>query len=286
MSDTPAPSHSPLAVAEMNVFISRLYRARYLIVLGALLGAAAGLAVALLTPTTFRASTTMIIRQTSAPSPAVAANSMRAVIANHRVAAAVIKELSLPLTPAGFISRQLEIADVPGTYLIRISVRLADGELAARAANAVAREAIALNAALNRTGGEKLERVLQDELGAARKRMTEAEGRLTESRTRLRSSPSPPPLHVAEIESGRLHAEYDLATRLYEEIAVQFGKLRLQVAQQTYELLVVEDAIAPEGPVSARPVVTAVFGAVTGTTLALVICLLFAALAPAGDVRR
>jgi uncharacterized protein involved in exopolysaccharide biosynthesis len=279
-------SPPPPAVADVRVWAARLYRYRWLVLLGALLGAAVGFGIAAATPVTFRSTATLMIRQTSAPSPAVAANSMRAVIANHRVASAVVQELGLGVSPAAFIAQSLDIEDVPGTYLLRVSVARPDAASAAQAANAVVREAIALNSALNRSGGEKLERVLQDELGAARKRMDEAEARLTEFRSRQRAGATPPPLHVAEIESARLHAEYDLAARLYSEIAVEFGKLRLQIAEQTYELLVVEDAYPSETPVSVARAASTFFGAVTGLTLSLVLCLLFIVLVPAGDPRR
>ena len=280
-----APSHlQTTGEVPYEAVLHRLFGSRYLILAGALIGGALGIVAAVSADQLYAATTTLLVRQASAPSPTVATNSMRALIANYSVAAAVIGELSLPTTPGAFLQSDLNIEEVPGTYLMRVSVRQPDPALAARAANRVAQEAIALNQRLTRTGDDKIQRVMQQELTDARKRMNEAEVRLTEFRGRQRAG-APSPLHVAEVEGARLHAEYDLATRLYEEIAVQYGKLRLQVAQEAAELIVIEEAYPVDRPISADVGSRAVLGAVSGASVAFMLAVLLAVFRPASAAR-
>jgi uncharacterized protein involved in exopolysaccharide biosynthesis len=257
--------------------VRRLLNSWFVLLIGALIGAAAGFVSARVADTRFAATTTVLVRQASATAPSLATNSMRAVILNHRVAAAVVKDLGLPMTPGSFLG-SLEIADVPGTYLMRLTAVADDPTRAAQAANKVAQEAMAFNETLTRTGDEKLQRVMQAELATARQRMNDAEQRFTEFRSRQRTGN--PPLHVAEVEGARLHAELDLATRLYEEIAVQFGKLRLQVAEQAAELLVIEEAHPPEGAISRQTGSRTLLGAISGFMLALLFLVVFAVFTP------
>jgi uncharacterized protein involved in exopolysaccharide biosynthesis len=261
------PQHPP---ATLRQFLIRLWGARYLILAGGVVGAVVAAFVASKTTPAYEATTTVIVRQATALSPTVATNSMRAVIANYAVAKNVVTRLNLPESPAGFLAHSLRIEDVPGTFLMRVVVRLSDGALAAQAANATATEAIALNTRLTKTGGDRLERVMQDELATARTHMDEAAAAVREFKLRRRSGHTPD-AQEQEIERARLYAEYDLATTLYEEIAVQFGKLRLQVAEQSAELLVVEEAFQPERSEGLSVPANALFGAVTGLTLALLV---------------
>jgi len=257
--------------ATVDVFLARLWRARYLILAGGLTGALVALFTAYRTTPAYEATTTLIVRQASAPSPTVATSNMRAVILNRAVANTVVTQLGIQRTPAHFLAHSVRIEDVPGTYLMRLAVRLPDRELAARAANLTAQEAILLNARLSRTGGDRLQRVMQDELATARQHMNAAEAAVRDFKVRRRAGRTPQGLHEEEVEGARLHAEYDLATRLYEEIAVQYGKLRLQIADQAAELLVIEEAFAPERSLARGLAANALFGGVTGLTLALLL---------------
>lgn len=277
MLDTIAPLFRHSTIASGPLVVHRLLSHWYLLLIGGLIGAAVGYAGATAIETRYAATTTVLVRQASAPTATLATNTMRAVIANHQVAEAVVKKLALTTTPARLL-QSLVVSDVPGTYLMRITVADRDPAVAARAANAVAQEAIAFNDRITNGGDEKLQRIMQTELAAARQRMIEAEGRLTEFRGRQRRGGAP--LHLSEIEGARLHADLDLATRLYEEIAVQYGKLRLQVAEQAAELLVIEEAHPPETPV-ARPVRSRVLlGGISGFMLALFFGVLVAVFAP------
>lgn len=257
--------------ASVDVFLARLWRAKYLILAGGLIGALVGMSAAYRTTPEYEATTTLIVRQASAPSPTVATSNMRAVIVNRAVADTVVTQLGIQQTPAYFLAHSVRIEDVPGTYLMRLAVRLPDRELAARAANLTAQEAILLNAKLSRTGGDRLQRVMQDELATARQHMNAAEAAVRDFKLRRRAGRTPQGLHEEEVEGARLHAEYDLATRLYEEIAVQYGKLRLQIADQAAELLVIEEAFAPERSQARGLAANALFGGVTGLTLALLL---------------
>lgn len=279
MPDPAFPHTRTIGEVPYDAVLRRLFGSRYLVLAGAFIGGALGIVAAVAAERLYAATTTLLVRQSSAPSPTVATSNMRALIANYNVAAAVIGELSLPTTPQRFLDQDLTIEDVPGTFLMRVSVRQRDPALAARVANRVAQEAIELNQTLTRTGDDKIQRVMQQELTDARKRMNEAEARLTEFRGRQRAG-APTPLHVAEVEGARLHAEYDLATRLYEEIAVQYGKLRLQVAQEAAELIVIEEAYPADQPLSVGAGSRAVLGAVSGASVAFLLAVLLAVFRP------
>lgn len=275
-----SPSHTTPDVVSLEVLRRRLWRGRYLLLAGTLIGAAIGFLAASATPVSYEAVSTVLVRQAAAASPAVATNSMRAVIANQAVAAEVVKQTALPLTPQQFLDT-LRIEDVPGTYLMRIFVRAADADTAARAANLATSEAIKLNGTLMGTGADRLQRVMEEELAEARRRMNQSELELTAFRRNRRLGQTSAGPHEADIEESRLHAAHDLATRLYEEIAVQYGKLRLQVAEQAAELMVIEAAYPPDNPMSARRGQRTVFAALTGLTLTALLLILVFLFAPA-----
>jgi uncharacterized protein involved in exopolysaccharide biosynthesis len=253
----------------VSPFLRRLWHARYPVLAAGVLGAVIAAAASLRTTPEYEATVTLLVRQASAPSPTVATTTIKPVIANHALADAVVKQLNLKQDANRFLRDTLTIEEVPGTYLLRAVVRLPDPRLAADAANLTAREAIKLNAKLTSTGDDRLQRAMQDELAVARRRMDETEAAVRAFRVRREAHGAPAGLDEESIEGARLHAEHDLAVRLYEEIAVQYGKLRLQVAEQAAELVIIEDAFPPDRSVTRGTAVNGFFGGVTGLTLGL-----------------
>ena len=254
---------------------------RYFILGAALLGALAGFAIASLKEPTFVSSSTLLARHAGTAVPSAVTSTARALVANQQVAARAIEELKLGgpplnLTPETLVKGHMRVDDVPGTFLIRVFVELPDRDLAAAVANAVTRQAIALNDSLNATAGKGVDGVLQAELSAARNRMIEAEQRLAAIRETARRRSGSHAVDATEQVEAQAHAEYDLARRLYDEVAVQYGKLRLQIAEKTLDLAVVEPAYPATAPVSGSRAMLAVFGGVTTLTLAVVVVGVFA----------
>jgi hypothetical protein len=57
-------------------------------------------------------------------------------------------------------------------------------------------------------------------------------------------------LSAADMAVKRLETEYELATRIYEDIAFQYEQARTSVTRRSAQLQVIDDAIRPERPVS------------------------------------
>jgi uncharacterized protein involved in exopolysaccharide biosynthesis len=259
-------------------FLRKLWRARYAVLAAGLIGAAIAIAFSLRAVRMYQGTVTLLVRQASALSPTVATTTIRPVIANHAVAQVVVGQLGLKQDASRFLRDALSIEDVPGTFLLRVVVRLPDPKLAADAANLTVREAIKLNAKLTETGDDRRQRVMQDELATARNRMDDTEAAVRAFRLRRDTRGAAIGIDEESIEGARLHAEHDLATRLYEEIAVQFGKLRLQVTEQVAELVIIEDAFPPVSSVTRGTLVNGLFGAVTGLTVGLLVAAVIAVL--------
>ena len=282
---TAADSHTSLTrPGELAAFAARVRQYRYLILAAAVLGAIGGFAVASSRPAMFESTATLLARHATVAAPPAVTSTIRAIVSNQQVASKVVDELKLAdgplrLQPGALVRNHLRVDDVPGTFLVRVVVQLPDAETAAAVANGMVREAIKLNETLNRAAGKGVDGVLQAELATARARMIEAEQRLVAARltpgARSRGNIARP-----EHDEARLHSEYDLASRLYEEIAVQYGKLRLQIAEKTIDLVVVEPAFPATAPSSPGRLSFALFGGIAAFTLALAAVGLLAVMAP------
>lgn len=278
------------ARSDLSVLASRVWSYRWLIVAAALLGAVGAFAVASMRTPMYESAATVLVRQASPTATTAVTSTARALIQNQQVASRVVQALKLDAPPRNLtgtdLMKVLRVEDVPGTFLMRAIVRLPEPQLAADVANRLVAEAIALNDSLNAGAGQGVNGVLQSELAAARKRLIEAETRLATFREKRRAGQVGAGLHEAETEGARLHAEYDLASRLYEEVAVQYGKLRLQLAERTMDVVVVEPAYVAPAPLSTRRAAAAFFGGVTGLTFAAVVVgLLAVASRPAANGR-
>ena len=282
---TAVENHSSLTrPGELAAFAARIRQYRYLIVAAAALGAVVGFAVGSSRPPVFDSAATLLARHATVATPPAVTSTIRALVSNQQVALNVINELKLAegplrLQPGALVRNHLRVDDVPGTFLVRVVVQLPDPEAAAAVANGMVREAIKRNETLNAAAGKGVDGVLQAELATARARMIEAEQRLVAARM-APAARTPGNLARPEHEEARLHSEYDMASRLYEEVAVQYGKLRLQIAEKTIDLVVVEPAFPATSPSSPSRLSFAFFGGVAALTLALAAVGLLALLAP------
>lgn len=265
-----------VATADASINLSELVdgvlRRWPLILTGSVIGALAAAFMAAAVPVTYQATTTLLVRHSGGVPPNVATAAMRAVIENQGVARQVVQRLKLDQPPANMTAAQLlthvTVEEVSVSYLLRVRVRFGDPELAARAANAIAEEGQALNSSLNRLGNERMQDLMDRELVTARERMDAAD-------LRLRQLPST----ASSTDRTLARTQFETAARLYEEITVQWGKLRLQAAQQNAELLIVDPAVVPASPVAVARESRALFGAVSGFSFSVLAVTLIAYLA-------
>jgi uncharacterized protein involved in exopolysaccharide biosynthesis len=71
-------------------------------------------------------------------------------------------------------------------------------------------------------------------------------------------------LYQRQINQARLQANYDLATRVYGDLAVRYEQSRTQPLGNAAQLQVVDDAIPPDHPVARKRLQFAVYGAAVG----------------------
>src|SRR4051794_16574084 len=107
-----------------------LRRHRVLLVIGALVGAAAGLLVSSLRPVLYEGITTILIGRSNSP---VASATSRALLENYTLASETLKELGIPLSPQTFVLGNLNVEQITGTNVVKVKVLLPDAEKAAQA---------------------------------------------------------------------------------------------------------------------------------------------------------
>ena len=71
-------------------------------------------------------------------------------------------------------------------------------------------------------------------------------------------------LYRRQIEQGRLQANFDLATRVYTDLAVKYEQSRTQALGNVAQLQVVDAALAPDHPVARKRLQYGMFGAGIG----------------------
>jgi uncharacterized protein involved in exopolysaccharide biosynthesis len=78
-------------------------------------------------------------------------------------------------------------------------------------------------------------------------------------------------LYRRQIGQARLQANFDLATKVYDDLAVRYEQSRTQLVGSTAQLQIIDDALPAERPVSRRRLQYAAYGALTGLVLSLVL---------------
>lgn len=82
-------------------------------------------------------------------------------------------------------------------------------------------------------------------------------------------------LYRRQIEQARLQASFDLATRVYGDLALRYEQSRTQRVGNNAHLQVVDDALPPDRPVSRKRLQYAAFGSGLGLLAAVFVVLLW-----------
>lgn len=147
---------------------------------GAIVGGLLGWFAATRSASVFEAVATVVLSPPPGRDALFTAPSMRTVFTSATVISAVVSELGLDrepfsLTPDAFRSRALIVEEVPTTYVTRLRVRLRSADTAAKAANAVAHQAMELTSRAWRDAAIADEGILQKQLATARQELAKAE---------------------------------------------------------------------------------------------------------------
>jgi uncharacterized protein involved in exopolysaccharide biosynthesis len=78
-------------------------------------------------------------------------------------------------------------------------------------------------------------------------------------------------LYTGEIQLSRLETEYELARKVYVDVATRYEQTRLKVAERTAQLQILDHAIPRDRPVAPRPVRYTAIALVVGFLLAVVV---------------
>jgi uncharacterized protein involved in exopolysaccharide biosynthesis len=86
-------------------------------------------------------------------------------------------------------------------------------------------------------------------------------------------------LYRRQIEQERLQANFDLATRVYDDLALRYEQSRTQPFGSTAQLQVIDEALPPDRPVARRRLQSAAFGGALGLAGLVLVVLLWETLA-------
>lgn len=150
--------------------------------------AAAGLAMALLTPPSYVATATIAVSQSKvgqevAPSGTLSAASFVPLVRNHNTAQAVIEKRGLDKSPYNltaftFLDRVLTVVEVRNTNLLAASAVLPDAKLAADVVNDVAMAAVELSHQLSQQEAVRARDIIGAHLKELNERLEAAQARL------------------------------------------------------------------------------------------------------------
>ena len=177
------PGDGPLGDSPLADYLQALWRFRWLLIGGSVLAAAIAYVVSLTLTPRFEASAVLMVTASKtgeqvASGTGLDVRNFRAFVQNLTIAADVIKEFGLQVTPQRFLDDNLVVQDVRGTNLLTISVTLSDPQLAARVANAMSTRAVALSRSIEQAESVVARDVIKSQLDAARERLTQARAAL------------------------------------------------------------------------------------------------------------
>ena len=220
---TPPASASRAANArpadlDLTVFGAELWRFRYQIIASTIVAALVTFGVSLSRTPVYEGVATLLITQTGrAAQPLespVRMEPFRVLIENRSVASTVIRDFNLvdtprfrflssarPMSPSAFLSDVLRVEQLRDANVLRVFVRLTDGDLAARVANRLGEEAIALNRKVNQDQVVLVRDYIKTQLDEAERRLNESKDALLKFK------------ESAQIDALRRDAESVLAER-------------------------------------------------------------------------
>jgi polysaccharide biosynthesis transport protein len=82
-------------------------------------------------------------------------------------------------------------------------------------------------------------------------------------------------LYGKQRELARLQMEFDLAQKIYAEVAARYEQSRVQVTSRTAQLQVLDSALPPDRPISPRPLRSTAIGLALGFVLSMLGVLIF-----------
>jgi capsular exopolysaccharide synthesis family protein len=253
---------------ELRWYFSMIRRWLWLIVACTLLGATSAFVVGSRMTPAYRASATLLVQ-----APATSTSDYNAILTSERLAStyskmlsgrpvmeAAIARLELKETPDRLAGR-MRVELVRDTQLIRLSVEHTDPTQAALIANTIAEAFIAQIQALQAAR-------YADSLASMQEQITELSALMEETQARIDDMGTP---RTAQEEAQLARLETILAgyRSTYATHLRNYEQMRLTAAQSTDNVIVVETAVAPKGPVRPRPLVNAALAAVVGAMLAV-----------------
>ena len=256
---------------DLGWYAQALRRRWKTILLIALLGAAAGYALASLRPVRFEGVTTLLVVPPPTRSTAqvnllpderliaLRAPTFRALLENASLAAKVIADTGLSMTPQTFLDTALEVEQPAGTNVLRVKVRLADPSIAADASRRLASGAIALTRRLNQEEGSALQGQLKNHLQEAEQRRASAENELLRYQQSAQLE-----LGRRKIELARLETNVELARKVYSDLLVRYEESRAQALGFSPQLQVADEAIVPDRPMPRHRLRSGAIGFLSG----------------------
>ena len=241
-------------------YVRALRRRWKTILLVALLGTAAGYALASSRPILYEGVTALlVVPPPRTPTAQINPSTFRAVLENGSLAARVIADTGLGLTPQTFLDTALEIEQPVGTNVLRVKVRLANPSQAADASRRLAGGAIALTRRLNQEEGSSLQDQLKNHLQEAEQRRASAENELLRYQQSAQVE-----LGRRKIELARLETNVELARKVYSDLLVRYEESRAQALGFSPQLQVADEAIVPDRPMPRHRLRSGAIGFLSG----------------------
>jgi uncharacterized protein involved in exopolysaccharide biosynthesis len=247
---------------------ARALARRWWVVAGAtVVGALVGLLVSALSTPTYEATALIAVRTPlgDLPTPPMM-TSTRKLLENHKAIGAALRGLGLESRVGvdEFVRTHLEtrpVSDAP--ELLQILVRFEDPDLAARTANRLAEEVIALNRA-NAQRKTEVPAVIQERVDDSRRRVEQLEGELLRYRREHRTGRDELSADLTQLER-----EYEVARKVYETLASRSEETRIQMASRVPDLEIVDPAVRPARVSSPKTALNVATGAALGLLLSI-----------------
>lgn len=251
--------------ARVQQWVSLLVKHWALLLVGAVVGGLAGLALTSRTSPVYEASATVVLVPVSDPTGMFKAAGVRNLLAGGTLAAAVREDLdaAAPAKAGSSDNRMpsISVEEVPATQLLKINAQLGDATSAALAANAAAKRAVAwMDRLWQQSLGERLS-PLEKQLGLARLALQTAEDRFARESGARQVGRSR--------EFDPLEAEVLVRRKVYVDTAAQLEMLRLD-STSTTPLRFVESAVPPTAPLPIGRKRTVTLGVLAGLLIAAV----------------
>jgi uncharacterized protein involved in exopolysaccharide biosynthesis len=261
LSSTLASEPGSTYAAEIRILLTETVRRWRYVVIAGVAGALAGFALSWTVATPFEAEAMLLVRPASAQGAAAGISLMEGLLQNRETARAALKEEGPPdLTGVAYLAKHQRVENLPGTFMIRLSVRGEDPNWTARIANKVASLAV-----------ETSKRVLERH-PALRERREQLSRDLDRARAALAAAPlpDPPPAGFPETADHlRQRLEYERLSRHVEELSRRLVQFETELDLTGADLVVIDPAVPPVARIPRHTGVDTGLGALLGGCLGL-----------------